>query len=254
MLRASGSGGAFASTDERYNRRQDPLIAIESRTKEPLGVLSLATLRKYYKHPKDEGNHFTMRSRLNGGSKNYYCRGCRVWHEKSLEKFNTLPILLGDSQTVLHGPKYGAYEGDEFHVEYVCNGGSSVMQCAAYLVFYYWHTKLPMVVVLLAGTNDFMQGRSIDDILSSYQAIKLILEELDEKNNLPKGSSRLVVATVPMAPKLYLQNGGKVDSTKPYFTENGKRLATLNKKIIELNKQTRAAPFLTWKVWDEGHQ
>ena len=107
-----------------------------------------------------------------------------------IKLYQELPVISGDSYAVLHGPSWGRYEHDPFHHEYCGNGGSTIMESAALLIFYYWHVKQPLRVVFICGLNDFMEGRSNEQIISSYQAVKMIIEEFDEKNGMEYGKRK----------------------------------------------------------------
>ena len=226
----------FKSMDKRYGKRNiNPLRDLKSRTSKPLGLLAEATLSKYFRMPKDNGNHITMRARLDGDRPSFYCSSCREWHTKSLELYQELPVLVGDSQAVLHGSMVGRFEGDQVHYDYLASGGYTIMECLALTVYYYWPLGIPLKLVLLAGTNDLLAGRKSSNLLEAYKAFRLVIEEFDEASGLAKGSSNLVISTLLLPPRLYLRNNEQLNTKVPYFTQAGKEIHDLNKKIVELN-------------------
>ena len=116
-----------------------------------------------------------MRSRMDGDRSSFYCTSCREWHTKSLESYQELPVLVGDSNAVLHGSQVGRFEGDPVHYDYLTAGGLTIMECLALAVFYYWPLDIPMRMVVLAGTNDLLNGRTSSNLIDAYKAFKLVL-------------------------------------------------------------------------------
>ena len=237
QLKASskrGSFGQFGSEDKRYGNSLDPVKEVQARSKKPLGPLAHAILQKYFKLP-NENAHVTMRSRMEGSRTVFYCGGCRCWHAKTIESFMELPLLIGDSLSVLHGSKMGRYQEDRYHTDYLCSGGSTILENLAMVVYYYWDVTIPLKAVVLSGMNNVLNGQDNESILGAYQTFKMVLDEMDESNGLVEGASTLVVATMPIPPRVYLQNKEEVDPTKPYFTNSGKKIYDLNREIQRLN-------------------
>ena len=206
-----------------------------------------------YKQPVDEPaalvHHFhysgklTKEISLNSTTNEYFCPSCMKVHQDYLAT-DRIKVLLTSS--ILH--QYWAppesdkmtkqYSGDLLHIDHIGIPGATIDTLTQAFRVDYDREKRGMDVAIVAYYNDYIRGRTTEDIMSCYRGLYKVLQ-YQAKEHHPDKPNTLAIATLPYAPQLcWLPDDGPYPhpSYQNYLAE----LTKLNDEIIEYNAKIGA--------------
>ena len=180
----------------------------------------------------------SWRASINNNSYRYPCHTCRTsYHTYNILELNInwtggrIPVLATSSTLYnWQGARHRTgYEGDPLHVERVAVAGATVKGVAHAISANYFSLGEPVDLLLCAGINDIIKGRSAFEILADYVMLAEVLS-----THLP--TSTLSVCTLPLPPMLCRLAGDR--TWRPDNFQNKLEVfIELNERIIQLNRQ-----------------
>jgi hypothetical protein len=179
----------------------------------------------------------------------YRCLDCKqeIHHYKSSTR---IPLLV--SSSTLHawaGHSRSDYPGTPFHLDYLTVPGARLDDLRQAVFAEYSKSELPIDITLVAGLNDVMQNRSLEDIFYDLSRFKSMVQEWNPENTF-------AICTLPYPPKITYLKGDPAYHRRTLIQDGSDKLhllQALTTRIINLNlegnrpDQTRRAPrFHTW--------
>ena len=172
----------------------------------------------------------------------YLCLECapkRSWHGvRQAERYLVCATssVLNNWMTAAVNIANCDYEGTRLHIDWEGVSGATVKGLKHAVSATYENSRKPIDMLVVAGCNDLVQGRSVEDIMRDLMKFKKMVLEICPRHFT--GKSSFAVATPPLPPKYtrldedFHELGG-VDLTDKYME--------LVQRIIIMNEVSDAA-------------
>ena len=200
-------------------------------------VLQSSSLKLYWE--KASSYHLTEVDRIiaqKDAKPVHFCAGCKVVHSSSICGQKQIKIVCSDSQfNGIFSQREPEYH-DAKHTEYLLKSGACTEFFHSAIPLLYGHYQSPLEVTIFVGSNDLLRGHSISTIINNLKKLKTILDENERVMGKPTGSNALLIATVPLLPKLV---GLEVNHYVEWLSEGGRTIYDLNDAIRRLNRSMK---------------
>ena len=172
----------------------------------------------------------------------YLCLECapkRSWHGvRQADRYLVCVTssVLNNWMTAAVNISNCEYEGTRLHIDWEGVSGATVRGLKHAVSATYGNSKKPMDVLVVAGCNDLVQGRSVEDIMRDLMKFKEMVMEICPRHYT--GKSSFAVATPPLPPRYTLLEDdfhtlGGQDLTKQYME--------LVQRIVKFNDESSSA-------------
>ena len=201
-----------------------------SRDTPPFCYICSTVERPNVRHYHSSAREIRIIQGVDKTDKPFMCTTCMHIHSAALE--NGINIVLGTGELQnIHTPMENLdtrKEADPVHIEWVTIKHADIRELEHAWYCDYVTTERPMRILLSAGLEDILKGRSATDIIESY----LHLEHTVKKQN---ARNELVIATLHNPPRLtwFPDNG-----SMPRNHDNQlQKIEEINSWIIKFNDQ-----------------
>ena len=134
------------------------------------------------------------------------------------------------------------FKGSSVHVDWEGVSGANIRGLQHAFSAVYGGSKRPVSVLVAAGSNDLIQGRSVDDIMRDLTRFKAMVLGIAPRHHT--GPSNFAVTTPPHPPKFTKYELDRHQLGGPDLTEN---FLELTQRIVDFNLEgTRRWPGVAW--------
>ena len=171
---------------------------------------------------------------------NYHCFSCEKM-EHGVMQGARIPIIVTSSMMAdwaSNSKKLGLWPGSPFHMDQLCIPGATIRELVHGLLCEYRDHPAPLDVVLFAGTNNLLQGQSMEMVKRELKEAKFEIEAANKENSV-------AIASIIYPPKLSKLPCDQADKWPVDFWDRTADIFELNRFIFMLNK---SGPMSTYTI------